>query len=89
MMKKNWIWFTVIIMVIAAIAYGFYNNSDIPDKNTVTQKKDNKKPKKYPPAPDFALKDLDGNTVRLSDYKGKVIIIDFIVFTFINSKSAI
>ena len=28
-------------------------------------------------APDFALPDLDGNTVRLSDFKGKVIILDF------------
>ncbi len=32
---------------------------------------DNKK------APDFALKTLDGKTVKLSDYKGKIVIIDF------------
>ncbi len=29
------------------------------------------------PAPDFALKDIDGNDVKLSDYKGKVVIVDF------------
>jgi peroxiredoxin len=29
------------------------------------------------PAPDFALKDVDGRTVHLSDYKGKVVILDF------------
>ena len=29
------------------------------------------------PAPDFTLKDLDGNTVRLSDLRGKVVFINF------------
>lgn len=28
-------------------------------------------------APDFALKDLDGNTVKLSDYRGKIVILNF------------
>jgi thiol-disulfide isomerase/thioredoxin len=29
------------------------------------------------PAPEFALKDIDGRTVNLSDYKGKVILLNF------------
>lgn len=29
------------------------------------------------PAPAFTLKDLDGNTVSLSDYKGKTVVVDF------------
>ncbi len=29
------------------------------------------------PAPDFVLKDVDGNQIRLADYKGKVVLIDF------------
>lgn len=30
-----------------------------------------------PVAPDFALRDLDGKLVRLSDFRGKVVVVDF------------
>ena len=36
-----------------------------------------KAPKERKPAPEFALKDSMGKTVKLSDYKGKVVLLNF------------
>ena len=33
--------------------------------------------KEQPPAPEFTLSDISGNTVRLSDFKGKLVIVNF------------
>ncbi|MGH9661585.1 MAG: TlpA disulfide reductase family protein [Bryobacteraceae bacterium] len=33
--------------------------------------------KERKPAPEFALKDADGRTVRLSEYKGKIVLLNF------------
>lgn len=51
------------------------------DKDGNKEKSSNTESTVYNPAvdkaPDFALKSFDGKTVKLSDYKGKVVIIDF------------
>lgn len=73
------IWIVAICTVLTA-AYVFYSKNkqqglviSPPQNNTTTEsdKTDNKS------VPDFSLKDLDGNTVRLSDYKGKIVILNF------------
>lgn len=44
----------------------------------VAQKNDvKKKVSPYPDAPNFSLKDLENNDVQLSDYKGKVVFVNF------------
>ena len=44
---------------------------------TVRPNQINKRPKGSVLAPDFSLSDLDGNIVQLSDYKGKVVMLNF------------
>jgi len=36
-----------------------------------------KVPRVNSPAPDFILKDIEGKSVRLSDYRGKVVVLEF------------
>ncbi len=49
--------------------------SDSPEKVSAAQSKPAKPGAKA--APEFALKDSDGRTVKLSDYKGRVVLLNF------------
>jgi thiol-disulfide isomerase/thioredoxin len=73
MSKKIWFILVIGLVVVASLGYGFLSGTQTQPAHKVTKVQQ----QQYPDAPDFELKDLDGNMVRLSDYKGKVVIIDF------------
>lgn len=71
-MKKNFIvpaLVVLIVIVFAAIRYSAFDSTA--DAGTGGEKWELEQ------APDFELLDMDGTKVRLSDFKGKVIILDF------------
>ena len=59
-----------VCLVAASLAWTGCS-SGVTVKAAVKAEKDRK------PAPEFALKDADGKTVHLADYKGKVVLLDF------------
>lgn len=64
----------IIIMILAVNVFSGDNKKN----NSITNLNDNVIVKlDGDKAPDFALKSIDGKTIKLSDYKGKVVIIDF------------
>jgi thiol-disulfide isomerase/thioredoxin len=84
-MRKNLKLFIVLIVLISGFigyeiltAPGSDSKKQIfSDDNINYDLAAEKKVKEYPNAPEFSLYDLNGNLVKLSDHKGKVVIIDF------------
>ncbi len=81
-MRKNTstiIWIVAVCLVLVA-AYTFYskykpaNPMQSPSQSTSDASSTQQASVM---APDFNLKDLEGNTVRLSDYRGKIVILNF------------
>jgi len=92
-MKKNLniiIWIVVICAIMIA-AYTFYSKNKpqslatpsqqtVPSQTASSQQTDatnQSSQSSNPMAPDFNLKDLNGKDVKLSDYKGKIVILNF------------
>ena len=58
-------------VVVAGLCLTGCNREQPPSKSAVKQNTDRKA------APEFSLKDVDGRTVSLSEYKGKVVLLNF------------
>jgi peroxiredoxin len=73
-MKLNkWYIAAAVLLIVVGVGYRYLtaNGTDNQMQSKATQEIT------YPQAPDFSLTDIKGNTVKLSDYKGKVVIVDF------------
>ena len=68
---KSWARRGLLAIAVLATTYTACNTSTRSVKAAVKPEKDRKS------APDFALKDSDGKTVKLSDYHGKVVVLNF------------
>jgi peroxiredoxin len=71
----------VAIVVLGILGYGYLTDSNgtvLADEQSKDKKQESKQeePQKFE-APDFTLKNIDGEEVSLSDYKGKIVFINF------------
>lgn len=74
----------VVFILIIGGAYFLYNKlgasverETIATETTEATEEKKEEPSKKPNAPDFTVKDIDGNKVKLSDFYGKPVIINF------------
>lgn len=78
--KVNIIIWIIAICAVMIAAYIFYSKNK--PQSFVAPSKQNRVTAQAPQdkkliAPDFNLKDLNGKNIRLSDYKGKIVILNF------------
>ncbi|TES45428.1 thiol-disulfide oxidoreductase ResA [Halalkalibacterium halodurans] len=59
---------TILLIIVVALGYTFYQNF-FTDQNGMVKVGEK--------APDFVLKDLNDQTIRLSDYRGKGVFLNF------------
>ena len=62
-----------VLIAVAAFGYSYLSKDYSPEENISTEA--TKKPLK--PAADFEVYDYDGNPVKLSDFKGKPVVVNF------------
>ncbi len=77
--KSNVIILFIVIIVIIVTAYIIYSKNGtkgtIPSQQELPKSQFSQSNESI--APDFNLKDLNGRSIKLSDYKGKIVILNF------------
>lgn len=72
-MKKGKVFIGIILGIAVAVGLYFVNRYWIAPATTSAAGTS----RDYPAAPQFTLTSLDGNTINLKDYRGKVVLLDF------------
>ena len=81
-MKKTTKWLllavTLVVIILGAfLLYNMLSDDYKPDNLSENIQSNSAQNSKYNPAPDFAVLDYNGNKVKLSDFKGKPVVINF------------
>jgi len=76
--NSNLLWYGAAVIVAAVLVDFVFLNDD----SAATQQGSSQPPQavsqeQAPQAPDFTLQDMDGNMVSLSDYRGKLVFVNF------------
>ncbi len=66
---KNLSFSIVLVLVLTVVSFGCKKDESAPQPETGI--------KVGQTAPDFELEDINSNTIKLSDYRGKLVIVDF------------
>jgi thiol-disulfide isomerase/thioredoxin len=84
MTKKSIYLYITAVVILLLFGYSYFGRNNGKKDMVIAAGYENSKTSAvsqqemtYSPAPDFNLQDLDGKYVRLSDQKGKVVLIDF------------
>lgn len=76
-MKSRWIWLLLGFALLFIVATAVYENlkDDYQPENIVADETESEAEKNQ--APDFSVYDLEGNAVKLSDFVGKPVVLNF------------